>query len=113
MSLISKFKQIDVDDKGSLERQVVVKEVQDLERASYDQVRATLKDVDLDASGRVELEDYVDVRLYADTAHCTPAQRKQCRGGRREQGPCDGQGQQRLDAALDQRGRALRVYAPH
>lgn len=61
MGLINKFKQIDVDDKGSLERQQVLKEVQDHEKASYDQVRATLKDVDLDASGRVELEDFVDV----------------------------------------------------
>jgi hypothetical protein len=61
MSLISKFKQIDIDDRGSLERQVVLKEVQQLENASYDQVRETLKDVDLDASGRVELEDFVDL----------------------------------------------------
>ncbi|WFC93570.1 fimbrin [Malassezia brasiliensis] len=61
MSLINKFHQMDVDGKGSLERQVVVKEVQDLEKASYDQVRATLKDVELDASGRVEVEDYVDL----------------------------------------------------
>lgn len=59
--MIAKFKQIDVDDRGSLDRQVVVKEVQQLENASYDQVRETLKDVSLDASGRVELEDYVDV----------------------------------------------------
>ncbi|WFD45602.1 fimbrin [Malassezia furfur] len=61
MSLINKFHQMDVDGKGSLERQMVVKEVQDLEKASYDQVRATLKDVDLDASGRVEVEDYIDL----------------------------------------------------
>ncbi|WFD02897.1 fimbrin [Malassezia obtusa] len=61
MSLINKFHQMDVDGKGSLDRQLVVKEVQDLEKASYDQVRATLKDVDLDASGRVEMEDYVDL----------------------------------------------------
>ncbi|WFC98621.1 fimbrin [Malassezia yamatoensis] len=62
MALINKFHQIDVDGKGSLERQQVVKEVQEIEKASYDQVRATLKDVDLDASGRVEVEDYIDVR---------------------------------------------------
>ncbi|KAL4399948.1 fimbrin [Malassezia pachydermatis] len=61
MAMIAKFKQIDVDDRGSLDRQVVVKEVQQLENASYDQVRETLKDVSLDASGRVELEDYVDL----------------------------------------------------
>ena len=61
MSIISKFKQMDMDDRGSLDRQVVMKEVQQQEHASYDQVRETLKDVDLDASGRVELEDYVDL----------------------------------------------------
>lgn len=61
MSVIAKFKQMDVDDRGSLDRQVVVKEAQQLENASYDQVRETLKEVDLDASGRVELEDYVDL----------------------------------------------------
>ena len=63
MSLISKFKQIDIDDRGSLERQVVLKEVQQLENASYDQVRETLKDVDLDASGRVEPVSYTHLTL--------------------------------------------------
>lgn len=61
MGLMNKFRQIDVDDKGHLDRQTVVKEVSEMEKASYDQVRETLKDVDVDASGRVELEDYVDV----------------------------------------------------
>ncbi|WFD29234.1 fimbrin [Malassezia sp. CBS 17886] len=61
MGIMSKFQQMDIDDRKSLDRQVVLKEVQDDERASYDQVRETLKEVDLDASGRVELEDYVDL----------------------------------------------------
>ncbi|KAI3628086.1 SAC6 [Malassezia furfur] len=43
MSLINKFHQMDVDGKGSLERQMVVKEVQDLEKASYDQLIARLR----------------------------------------------------------------------
>ena len=76
MSVIAKFKQMDVDDRGSLDRQVVVKEAQQLENASYDQVRETLKEVDLDASGRVELEDYVDVRCASTstyTACCASA----------------------------------------
>lgn len=84
MSLINKFHQMDVDGKGSLERQMVVKEVQDLEKASYDQVRATLKDVDLDASGRVEVEDYIDVRYPTNAAHRPPPQGQQRRGRRRE-----------------------------
>ncbi|CCU98319.1 unnamed protein product [Malassezia sympodialis ATCC 42132] len=61
MSIISKFKQIDIDDRGSLDRPTVLREVQQLESVSYDQVRETLKDVNLDASGRVEIEDYVDL----------------------------------------------------
>lgn len=61
MSIISKFKQIDVDDRGSLDRPTVLREVQQLESVPYDRVRETLKEVNLDASGRVELEDYVDV----------------------------------------------------
>lgn len=61
MGFMAKFRQLDVEDKGSLDKQTVFKEVSDLERVSYDQVRETLKDVDVDASGRVELEDYVDL----------------------------------------------------
>ena len=61
MQLISKFHEMDVDDKGSLDRAVVLRGVQDQERVSYDQVRETLKDVSLDASGRIEIEDYVDL----------------------------------------------------
>lgn len=102
MSLINKFHQMDVDGKGSLERQVVVKEVQDLEKASYDQVRATLKDVNLDASGRVEVEDYVDVCYLTDAAHRPPPQGQQCRSRRCEQGSCDGARQQCVHAAFDQ-----------
>jgi plastin-1 len=33
----------------------------DGEASNYDEIRATLKEVQLDASGRVELEDYVEV----------------------------------------------------
>lgn len=32
---------------------------------SYDRVRETLKSVSVDASGKVELEDWVEVSLYA------------------------------------------------
>jgi len=31
------------------------------EGSSYDEVRATLRECNIDASGRVELEDYVEV----------------------------------------------------
>lgn len=54
---------IDLDDKGYVDKQTVVKAVQDAgENASYDQIRETLKECGVDASGRVELDDYVEVR---------------------------------------------------
>jgi hypothetical protein len=54
---------IDIDGKGSLDSQTVVKSVQSSESFTYDDVRATLKECNVDASGRVELEDYVEVCL--------------------------------------------------
>lgn len=62
MGLINRFHQIDIDGRGSVEKQDVVKAVQDQGEATYDQARETLKEVNLDSSGRVELDDYVDVR---------------------------------------------------
>ncbi|KAL9935066.1 hypothetical protein V8E36_006142 [Tilletia maclaganii] len=61
MGLVDRFRRIDVDDKGSVPKQDVVKALQDQGEASYDQVRETLKEVSVDASGRVELEDFVDL----------------------------------------------------
>ncbi|GAC77464.1 Ca2+-binding actin-bundling protein [Moesziomyces antarcticus T-34] len=61
MGLISRFRTLDVEEKGSIPKQDVIKAIQDQGDASYDQVRETLKEVDLDASGRVELDDYVDL----------------------------------------------------
>lgn len=60
MQLISSFRSIDVEERGSVAKQDMIKTLQD-QGESYDAVRETLKEVDLDSSGRVELEDYVDV----------------------------------------------------
>jgi plastin-1 len=62
-SLQDAFRKLDVDDKGYLDENTVVKNVQNTERQPYDVVRQALKEVELDSSRRVELEDYVDVRL--------------------------------------------------
>jgi len=51
-----------VDDKGYLDEATVIKATQTSERQPYDVVRQALKEVDLDSSRRVELDDYVDVR---------------------------------------------------
>jgi plastin-1 len=55
------FRRLDVDDKGYLDETTVIKATQSSERQPYDVVRQALKEVELDSSRRVELEDYVDV----------------------------------------------------
>lgn len=70
-SLQDAFRKLDVEDKGYLDEATVIKATQQSERLSYDAVRQALKEVELDSSRRVELEDYVDV------SHCsveTPTQ---------------------------------------
>ncbi|KAH1482207.1 Fimbrin, actin-bundling protein [Aspergillus fumigatus] len=59
-SLQDAFRKLDVDDKGYLDEATVIKATQQSERQPYDVVRQALKEVDLDSSRRVELEDYVD-----------------------------------------------------
>ena len=44
----------------------MIKATQASERQPYDVVRSALKEVELDSSRRVELDDYVDVRVIGD-----------------------------------------------
>ncbi|KAE8321159.1 calponin homology domain-containing protein [Aspergillus sergii] len=60
-SLQDAFRKLDVDDKGYLDEATVIKATQQAERQPYDIVRQALKEVELDSSRRVELEDYVDL----------------------------------------------------
>ncbi|XHG02810.1 Fimbrin, actin-bundling protein, variant 2 [Aspergillus wentii] len=62
-SLQDGFRKLDIDDKGYLDEATVIKATQQSERQPYDVVRQALKEVELDSSRRVELEDYVDVRF--------------------------------------------------
>lgn len=50
-----------MDDRGYLDEGTAIKAAQQQERQPYDVVRQALKEVGLDSSRRVELEDYVDV----------------------------------------------------
>ncbi|KIW29964.1 uncharacterized protein PV07_05748 [Cladophialophora immunda] len=75
------FRKLDVDDKGYLDEATVIKATQQSERQSYDVVRQALKEVDLDSSRRVELEDYVD--LIAKVRESSPAQRRMSVGAQR------------------------------
>lgn len=61
-SLQDAFRKLDVDDKGYLDESTTIRAVQNSERQQYDVVRQALKEVDLDSSRRVELDDYVGVR---------------------------------------------------
>ncbi|EEH22505.1 hypothetical protein PABG_04716 [Paracoccidioides brasiliensis Pb03] len=60
-SLQDAFRRLDVDDKGYLDEATAIKATQQSERQPYDVVRQALKQVELDSSRRVELEDYVDL----------------------------------------------------
>lgn len=62
-SLQDAFRKLDVDDKGYIDEATVIKATQQSERQPYDVVRQALKEVDLDSSRRVELDDYVDASL--------------------------------------------------
>ncbi len=53
------FRKLDVDDKGYIDEATAIKS----ERQPYDVVRQALKEVELDSSRRVELDDYVGVSL--------------------------------------------------
>ena len=55
------FRKLDVDDKGYVDEATTIRSVQNSERQPYDVVRQALKEVDLDSSRRVELDDYVGV----------------------------------------------------
>ena len=60
-SLSDTFQRLDVDDKGYLDEATAIKATQQSENQPYDLVRQVLKEVELDSSRRVELEDYVNV----------------------------------------------------
>ncbi|ABN67838.2 predicted protein [Scheffersomyces stipitis CBS 6054] len=60
-SIIEDFRGIDGEDKGWVEKKDAINSVSKKGPYSYDQARETLKHVNVDASGHVELEDYVEL----------------------------------------------------
>lgn len=68
------FRKLDVDDKGYVDEGTAIKSAQNSERQPYDVVRQALKEVELDSSRRVELEDFVD--LIARLRQSSPAQQR-------------------------------------
>lgn len=60
-NIIEDFRTIDKEDNGWVEKKDVINAVSHKGPYSYDQARETLKQVDVDASGHVELDDYVEL----------------------------------------------------
>lgn len=61
VTLQGQFLKLDTDGEGYLTESATIKAVQTLERQPYDTVREALREVDLDSSRRVELEDFIRV----------------------------------------------------
>lgn len=62
LALVNQFNQIDLDGTGRLPQRAVIDALsKSSPDYSYDDVRETLKHVNLDASGNVELDDFVDL----------------------------------------------------
>ncbi|KAI1081240.1 calponin homology domain-containing protein [Whalleya microplaca] len=78
-ALTDAFRKLDVDDKEYLDEATAIKATQQSERQPYDVVRQALKEVGLDSSRRVELEDYVG--LIAKLRESSPAQKRMHSGG--------------------------------
>ncbi|KAK6197975.1 calponin homology domain-containing protein [Scheffersomyces amazonensis] len=60
-AIIEDFRSIDLEDKGWAEKKDVINSISKKGQYTYDQAREELKNVDVDASGHVELEDYVQL----------------------------------------------------
>ncbi|EKD13781.1 uncharacterized protein L3040_005602 [Drepanopeziza brunnea f. sp. 'multigermtubi'] len=72
------FRKLDVDDKGYIDEATAIKATQASERQPYDVVRQALKEVELDSSRRVELDDYFG--LVAKLRESSPAQKRMSTG---------------------------------
>lgn len=71
--IIEDFRNIDLDDKGWVEKKDVINSVSQKGEYTYDQARETLKNVDVDASGHVELDDYVELMAKLKESTLTPS----------------------------------------
>lgn len=58
---MDQFQTLDIDGNGYVDKQTAIKGLTDSGQGTYDEIRNTLKHVNVDASGRVELDDYVEL----------------------------------------------------
>lgn len=87
--LSNAFRKLDVDDKGYIDEATAIKGTQQTERQPYDVVRQALKEVELDSSRRVELEDYIG--LIANLRNSSVAQKRMSTGASAQSGPASPQ----------------------
>ncbi|CUM45985.1 Fimbrin [Debaryomyces fabryi] len=71
--IIEDFRNIDLEDKGWVEKKDVINSVSQKGEYTYDQARETLKNVDVDASGHVELDDYVELMAKLKESRSAPS----------------------------------------
>ncbi|KAI9740951.1 MAG: fimbrin [Claussenomyces sp. TS43310] len=76
--LVDAFRKLDVDDKGYIDEATAIKGTQASERQPYDVVRQALKEVELDSSRRVEVDDYFG--LVSRLRESSPAQKRMSTG---------------------------------
>lgn len=78
------FRKLDTDDRGWVDEATAIKSATNAERQPYDVVRQALKEVELDSSRHVELDDYVD--LIARLRQSSAAQQTMGAGPQRSRG---------------------------
>jgi len=69
--LINKFNALETESPGSVSKSSAIAALQASGEGSYDQVREVLKGVSVDASGKVELEDWVELVTKLRTARAS------------------------------------------
>lgn len=73
-SIIDDFRAIDSDENGWADKMQVIESISGQGNNSYDTVRDTLKQVSVDASGHVELDDYVELMAKLKELKVAPKQ---------------------------------------
>ncbi|KAG0356893.1 hypothetical protein BGZ54_000562 [Gamsiella multidivaricata] len=61
-NLVNQFRRFDIDGRGQIDQKDLVKVIQEIgEGQSYDQIRATIKTVDINATGKVEVDEFLEI----------------------------------------------------
>ncbi|KAF9430622.1 hypothetical protein BGZ94_005627 [Podila epigama] len=61
-NLVAQFRRFDIDGRGQIDQKDLVKVIQDIgEGQSYDQIRSTIKAVDINATGKVEVDEFLEI----------------------------------------------------